>query len=68
MRISTESTCCVGLQLTTVVLIDVTLNHLNDRIVNANITRVGEELRTCCRHSSESTMVSGHDDRVVGAL
>jgi len=62
IRISTES-ICVQLQLTTVVLIEVTMNILKDRVVQVNIMGVGEELRTCCRHSSEldseKTMVSG---------
>ena len=51
IRISIEGTCCVKLQLTTVVLIEVTLNILNDRVVDANIMGVGEEMRTWCRHS-----------------
>ena len=51
IRVRTESICCVKLQLTTVVLVGVTLNILNDRVVHAKITGVGEELRTCCRHS-----------------
>ena len=51
IRVRTESTCCVGLQLTTLVLVGVALNILNNRVVHTNITGVGEELRTCCRHS-----------------
>jgi hypothetical protein len=50
IRVSTENTCCVKLQLTTVVLIEVTLNIVKDRVVDANIMGVGEKLRTCCRH------------------
>jgi len=67
IRVSTESTCCVGLQLTTVVLIKVTMNILKDRVVDAKMMGVGEELRACCRHSSEfdseKTMVSGQASR-----
>ena len=52
IRISTESTCCViEPQLTTVVLIEVTLNILKDRVAQVNIMGVWEELRTWCRHS-----------------
>jgi len=53
IRVSTESTCYLKLRLTTVVLVGVTMNILKDRVVQVNITGVREELRTCCRHSSE---------------
>jgi hypothetical protein len=51
IRIS-KSTCGVELELTTVVLVEVTLNILKYRVVQAKITRVGEELRTCGRHGA----------------
>ena len=67
IRINTESTCGVELELTPVVLIEVTFNMLEDRVAHANTTGVGEELRTCCRHSImiKDTMVSDQGDEMT---
>ena len=41
MRISAvEASCYVKLQLTTIVLVEVTLNMLKDRVIHFNITGV----------------------------
>jgi len=36
--------------LTTVVLVKITLNIVNDRIIDDTIMGIRKELRSCCRH------------------